>query len=108
MRISALVLLFSVMFGGVILCLPTSTSSTRRNGREVKKEICDWPDGFYELAPEVLICDLYLHSKCKMDCTFFFFLASFRRKTNILVYTKIGLTHEKKKKKKVRSILHLK
>ena len=43
------------------------------HGREVKKEICDWPDGFYELAPEILTCDFYLHSKCKMDCTSFFF-----------------------------------
>ena len=75
------------------------------HGREVKKEICDWPDGFYVLAPEILTCDLYLHSKCKIDCTFFFFFASFRRKTNILVYTNIGLTHEKKIN--VESILHL-
>ena len=42
------------------------------HGREVKKEICDWPDGFYELAPEILTCELYLHFKCEMDCTFFF------------------------------------
>ena len=67
------------------------------HGREVKKEICDWPDGVYELAPAILTCDLYLHFKCKMDCTFFFF-ASFRRKTNILIYTNIGQTHEIKKR----------
>ena len=74
------------------------------HGREIKKEICGWPDGFYVLAPEILTCDLYLHSKCKIDCIFFFFFASFRRKTNILMYINIGLTHEKKK---VQSILHL-
>ena len=33
-----------------------------------------WPDGFYELAPEILICDLNLHFECKMDCTFFAFV----------------------------------
>ena len=43
------------------------------HGREVKKEICDWPDGFYELDTDILICDLHLQSKCKMDCTFFLF-----------------------------------
>ena len=78
------------------------------HGREVKKKICDWPDGFYELAPEILTCDLYLHSECKMDWTFFLFpFASFRRKTNILIYTNIGLTHENNTKKMVQSNLHL-
>ena len=69
------------------------------HSREVKKEICNWPDGFYELAPDILTCDLNLHSKCNMDSTFFFFFfASFRRKTNIPIYTNIGLTYEKKRR----------
>ena len=61
-----------------------------------------WPDGFYELAPEILTCDLYLNSKSKMDCTVFFFSSV----SPILVYMRIFVLR-RNDAKKVQSILHL-